>query len=213
MIYLHEYWRSSAAYRVRIALMLKGLDYTSVPQDLAKGAQHSAPYRAINLQGLVPALDVDGLVLVQSCAIIEWLDERFPIKPLLPADINGRGLVRSMAGMIACDIHPLQNLRVGKYLTRELGADDATVATWTQHWIGLGFAALEPMIAQHGGRYAYGNEVGMVDCMLVPQVFAADRFGVDMAPFPRIAAAAAAALELPEVAAAHPSLQPGAPAA
>jgi maleylpyruvate isomerase len=200
---LHGYWRSSAAYRVRIALGLKGLSYDQVSHDLRTGEQRAADYLAKNPQGFVPALEVDGEVYGQSFAIIELLDELHPEPPLLPATPRDRARARAMAAVIACDIHPLNNLRVLKAL-REIGADEAA---WIARWIGEGFAALEPQIA---GPYAFGDVPGLVDCFLVPQVYNAERFGVDLSPYPRLLAAATHARAHPAFQAAHPDRQPDA---
>jgi maleylpyruvate isomerase len=207
---LHGYWRSTASYRVRIALNVKGLAHEQTTHDLRLGAQREPGYRALAPQGLVPALEADGRVVTQSLAILEWLEERFPEPRLLPADADGRAVVRSMAALIACDIHPLNNLRVLQALRSDLGADEAQVEAWIGRWIGEGFAALEALLAGHGGGFAYGDTPTLADCCLVPQVYSAERFKVDLAPYPRIRAAAARAGELPAFAAAHPSRQPDA---
>ena len=209
---LHGYWRSSASYRTRIALNLKGARYEQRAYDLRTGAQNGPGYAALNPQMLVPALEVDGRILTQSPAILEWLEERYPQPPLLPREAEARAQARAMAAVIGCDVHPLNNLRVLAALRGEFGADSAAVQRWVARWIGDGFAALERLIARHGGRYAYGDTPTLVDCYLVPQLFAAERFGVDVAPFPRLAAAASAARALPEVQAAHPDRQPDADA-
>ena len=210
MIRLHDYWRSGAAYRVRIALNLKGVAYEQVPHDLRSGAQTAHDYAALNPQKLVPALEVDGLVLTQSGAILEWLEEAHPTPALLPQDPTGRAIVRAMVGVVACDIHPLNNLRVLNTLRHDLAADERQVSAWTARWIGDGFAALEALIARHGGRHAFGDTPTLADCFLVPQVYSAERFKVPLAPYPRLTAAAAEAGALPAFAAAHPSAQPGA---
>jgi maleylpyruvate isomerase len=210
MITLHGYWRSTASYRVRIGLGLKGLDYRQVTHDLRAGAQRKPEFVALSPQGLVPALEADGSVITQSLAIIEWLDERFPEPALLPEDATGRATVRAMAQIIACDIHPLNNLRVLTALREELGADEAAVSRWIARWMQEGFAALETLVARHGGRFAYGDTPGLADCCLVPQLFAAERFEVDVAAFPRLLAAAENARELDAVRQAAPALQPDA---
>ena len=208
---LHSYWRSTAAYRVRIALNLKGLDVAQTALDLRTGAQRDDTYLAINPQGLIPALDTgDGHILTQSSAIIEWLDERFPQPPLLPLGANDRAVVRAMAAAVACDIHPLNNLRILSVLRSEFHASDAQISGWIGRWIGEGFAALEAMIVTHGHGYAFGAAPTMADCFLVPQVYSARRFEVDLAAFPRLTAAADLAAQLPAFAAAHPSVQPDA---
>ena len=211
---LYDYWRSSAAYRVRIALNLKGLAWESVPKHLVRdGGEHLKPdYLARNPQGLVPALQDGDFLLTQSLAIIEYLDETRRDPPLLPADPQSRAMVRAMALAIACDVHPLNNLRVTRYLRQEFGADDEAVAGWTRHWIGLGFTALEAWITRHSGdgRHCYGATVTLADVVLVPQVYNARRFSLDLAPFPRLAAVATALDALPAFAAARPERQPDA---
>ena len=208
---LHGYWRSSAAYRVRIALALKGVAYEQVTHDLRTGAQGADAYRALNPQALVPALEHDGAVIVQSPAILEWIEERFPAPALLPADATDRATVRAMMAIVACDIHPLNNLRVQTMLRRDLGANDAAVTAWIARWIGDGFAALETLIDRHGRGFAFGDAPGLADCVLVPQVYSAERFAVDLAPYPALTAAAAKARALDAVIAAHPDRQPDAP--
>lgn len=207
---LHNYWRSGTSYRTRIALNLKGLDYAQVTYDLRSGAHHDPAYRALNPQGLMPALEADGVVLTQSPAILEWLEERYPEPPLLPQAPNDRAIVRAMAALVACDIHPLNNLRVLTALKQDFAATPEQIKAWAQRWIGDGFAALEPMIARFGGDYAFGDAPTLADCCLVPQVYSAERFGVDLTPYPRVAAAVKAAQSLPAFAAAHPSRQPDA---
>lgn len=206
---LHGYWRSSAAYRVRLALGLKGLTYEQVPHDLRTGAQATPDYRALNPQALLPTLEADGLVLTQSPAILEWLDERFPDPPLLPADPDARAVVRAMAAIVACDIHPVNNLRILSALRRDFDAQDVAVSRWIRRWITQGFEALEVMIARHGGGFAYGDTPTIADCHLLPQVYNALRFDLDLAPFPLLAAAAAKLdTRVPQ---AHPDAQPDAP--
>lgn len=209
---LHDYWRSGASYRVRIALNLKKLTYDQVAHDLRIGAQADPGYAEINPQRLVPAIEAESQVLTQSLAIVEWLEEKHPAPTLLPADPESRAIVRAMAGLIACDIHPLNNLRVLTALRRDLGASEAQVSAWIARWISEGFDALETMITRHGGTYAFGDTPGLVDCCLVPQLYSAERFAVPLDPFPRIVAAGAAARALPAVAAAHPDRQPDADA-
>ena len=211
---LHTYWRSSAAYRVRIALALKGLAYESVPRHLLRdgGEQRSAEYLATNPQGLVPALEHDGHVVTQSLAICEYLEEIQPQPPLLPADPRGRASVRAMALAVACDIHPLNNLSVLQYLRGELGQGDESVTRWISHWIDRGFAALEQLIARHSdnGRYCFGDSVTLADVFLVPQVANSRRVQLDLAPYPRLAAVARHLESLPAFAAARPEAQPDA---
>ena len=207
---LHGYWRSGAAYRVRIALGLKGLPYEQVNHDLRTGAHRDPAYAALNPQQLVPALEADGAVLTQSTAIIEWLEERFPEPPLLPVDPIGRAVVRAIALTIASDTHPLHNLRVQRYVEEELGADKAGVAAWNRHWISEGLAAIEAAVRQHGRGFAYGDKPGVADCFIVPALYSANRFEVDVSGFPALVAAGEAAAALPAVAAAHPNRQPDA---
>ena len=211
---LHTYWRSSAAYRVRIALALKGLEYESVPRHLLRdgGEQRRPDYLALNPQGLVPALEDDGVVVTQSLAICEYLEERFPQPPLLPVIARDRAAVRAMALAVACDIHPLNNLRVLQYLRSELGQDDAGVARWARHWIASGFEALEQLVARRSGdgRYCFGSSVTLADVCLVPQVANARRVQLDLAPWPRILAVTGHLESLPAFAAARPDAQPDA---
>jgi maleylacetoacetate isomerase len=208
----HGYFRSSAAYRCRIALNLKGVATEFVPVHLRRGGgeQKTTAYRAVNPQALVPALEVDGLVLTQSLAIVEWLDETWPEPPLLPANKDLRARVRAFAQVIACDIHPLQNLRVLDYLKNELGQDQAAADVWCRRWIGDGLAACERLLARETatGPFAFGAAPGLGDICLIPQLFSADRFGVDLADMPRLRAVRAECEALPAFAAAHPSRQP-----
>lgn len=208
---LHGYWRSSAAYRVRIALALKGLDYQPVTHDLRAGEQRAPAYRAMAPQGLVPTLEADGQALTQSLAILEWLEETHPMPALLPSDPGSRAIVRAMALIVACDIHPLNNLRVLQTLKRELGLDEAARNRWAGRWIGEGFAALETLVARHGGGFCFGDAPGMADCCLVPQVYNALRLGIDLAPYPRLMAINANCLALDAFAGAVPERQPDAP--
>jgi len=210
---LYDYFRSSAAYRVRIALKLKNLPYESVPVHLLRGGgeQHAPSFRAINPQELVPVLEDAGRVLTQSLAIIEYLEETHPHPPLLPDDAAGRARVRALALQIACDIHPLNNSRVLSYLKRDLGIDEAGVARWYRHWVELGLAALEQSIAAGGvGRFCHGDQPTVADVCLVPQLFNARRFECDLSGMPRLIAVDAACQALPAFAAAHPSRQPDA---
>jgi maleylpyruvate isomerase len=207
---LHGYWRSGTTYRTRIALALKGVAYEQSGVDLRVGDQRSERFLRLNPQGLVPALEADGRVLTQSPAILEWIEERWPQPPLLPTDPGDRAEVRAMAALIACDIHPLQNLRVMKKLSADHGADEPATQAWTRHWIGLGFEALERLIERRGGAWSFGDAPTLADCYLVPQVYTARRFGLDLQPYPRIAAVDARAAEHPAFQAAHPSRQPGA---
>lgn len=209
-IILHSYWRSSAAYRVRIALSLKQLDYDQMSHDLRAGAQQEPSYKAIAPAGLVPAIEHGGQAFVQSLAILEWLEERWPDPPLLPGAIEQRAIVRAMAATIVADIHPLNNLRILKYLKNEFDRSQQQIDRWIAHWIIEGFTALEVMIGRHGEGFAFGAMPTMADCVLVPQVYNAERFGVDLTSFPKLMSAAANARALPAFAAAHPDRQPGA---
>lgn len=209
-ITLHGYWRSSAVYRVRIALNLKGMAYHQVGHDLRIGEQQDPAYKAIAPAGLVPAIEYDAQALVQSLAIIEWLEERWPEPPLLSGSAEDRAIMRAMAATIAADIHPLNNLRVLKYLQIEFERSQEAINRWITHWISEGFAALEVMVGRYGRGFAFGDRPTVADCFLVPQVFNAERFNVDLAPFPRLMAAAEKARALPAFAAAHPDRQPGA---
>lgn len=207
---LHGYWRSGAAYRTRIALNLKGLAYEQRGVDLRTGAQRSEAFLALNPQGMVPALESDGLVLTQSPAILEWLEETYPQPSLLPADAVGRARVRGMAALIGCDIHPLNNLRVGKALREGFGADQAAVDAWAARWIVPGFTALESLVANHGDGWSFGAGPTLADCYLIPQIYSARRFNVPLEAFPRLLAVEATANAHPAVAAAHPDRQPDA---
>ena len=210
---LHDYWRSTASYRVRIALNLKGVDYQRATHDLRTGAQREPGYLAIAPQGLVPAVETPDGALTQSLAILEWIEERWPQPPLLPQDAHGRAIVRAMAGLIAADIHPLNNLRVLQALREQFSATPDQIQAWIARWIAEGFAALELMIGAHGGQFAFGDGPSLADCALVPQVYSAERFGVDLEPYVHLRRVAAAAMALEPVAAAHPSRQPDADAA
>jgi maleylacetoacetate isomerase len=207
-VLLYDYWRSSAAYRVRIALSLKGVAYHRVPVDLVKGEQRSAAHLARNPQGFVPALAIDGLLLTQSLAIIDYLDARHPDPPLVSSDPAARSRTLSQALQIAADIHPLNNLRVLNYLRTELAADEAAVSSWYRHWIVLGFSALEAQ-APETGLFG-GDNPNLADLCLVPQMANARRFDVPLATFPRLVAVDAALRELPAFQVAAPeAIQPG----
>jgi maleylacetoacetate isomerase len=204
---LYDYWRSSAAYRVRIALNLQGVDYESRPVNLAEGAQQSADYRALNPQGLVPMLEIDGHRLTQSLAIINYLDIRFPNQPLIPSAAAERAHVVGMAMAIACDIHPLNNLRVLKYLKGELGHSQEEVDAWYVHWIEEGFPALEAMAAPRAGDFLFGNGPTGADVCLIPQMYNARRFNVPLDAYPTLLRAEENANRLEAFAAAHPDRQ------
>jgi len=207
---LHGYFRSSAAWRVRIALALKGASAGQASHHLRKNEQLAANFLRLNPQGLVPALEVTGQgVLTQSLAIVEWLDETQPGAKLLPADAWGRARVRALAQMIACDIHPIQNLRVLQHLKRSLGQDQAAVDAWARHWIALGLAAFEQRLAEpQTGRFCHGETPGLADLCLVPQLFNARRFGLDLAAYPRALAVEAVCDGLEAFRAAVPEAQP-----
>jgi maleylpyruvate isomerase len=207
---LHGYFRSSAAYRVRIALNLKGLSADHLPHHLRKGEQRDPAYLAINPQGLVPTLEGDGgVILTQSLAIIEWLDETHPSPPLLPADPLARAKVRAFAMVVACDTHPVQNLKVLARL-RELGLPDEQVTGWAA-WVNReGLAACEALIANEPGPFCFGAAPTLADLCLVPQLANARRFGVDVAAFPRLLKAEAATKDVKAFADAAPDRQPDA---
>lgn len=207
MIRLHGYWRSSAAYRVRIALALKGIAYDQANYDLRKGEQGGPEYLALNPQGLVPALETDNGILGQSLAILEWLEETNPKPALLPSAPADRAIVRAMAGTICCDIHPLNNLRVLQSLRDNLSASEADVRQWVARWITSGFRSIEEHIARAGGEFAFGDTPTIADCCLIPQAYSADRFEVDLAPYPAIRRVLANCAELPPFRMAHPSNQ------
>lgn len=211
---LYSYWRSSAAYRVRIGLNLKRLDYGIVPVHLVRngGEQHGDAYVAVNPQQLVPTLRHGERVLRQSLAILEYLDDFFPEPPLLPADAVGRQRARALAQVIACDVHPLNNLRVMQYLEREHALPGEARVAWMRHWMAEGFAAFEAMLAEEPprGEFCCGEQPGLADACLVPQLYNAHRFGLDLAPYPRIAAIERACLALLAFDAARPENQPDA---
>jgi maleylpyruvate isomerase len=214
MLQLYSYFRSSASYRVRIALNLKGLPYNYVPVHLLKGGgqQHNADYQRVNPAELVPALVDDGHAIGQSLAIMEYLDETRPTPPLLPTDALGRARVRALAQTIACEIHPLNNLRVLQYLERDLKVDEATKADWYRHWITLGFTALEAMLSQSPdtGTFCHGNAPGLADCCLIPQIANSRRFHTPLEAFPTIRRIEEACLALDAFQRAAPQLQPDA---
>ncbi len=206
---LYSYFRSSASYRVRIALALKGLSYQTIAIHLVKGEHKQAPFLSINPQTRVPALTTDdGDLLIQSLAIIDWLDETHPAPPFLPSDPIARARVRAAAHVIAMDVHPLGNTGPRNYLLKKLNLDLETVDAWTRHWIEDGFNAVEKMISP--APYCFGAEPTLADISLVPQVFNARRYQVDMAKFPKIVAADEACRQHPAFAAAAPAAQPDA---
>lgn len=209
---LHGYWRSGASYRVRIALNLKGLAFDNAAHDLRKGEQKATDYVALNPQGMVPALQDGDLVLTQSPAILEWLEETRPDPALLPKGANDRATVRAMAALIGCDIHPLNNLRVLKAIRSEFNADQAAVDAWAAGWIAPGFDALEALVARHGAGWSFGDAPTLVDCYLIPQMYSARRFNMDLSPWPRLLAVEKTALAHPAFTSAHPDVQPDADA-
>jgi maleylacetoacetate isomerase len=212
---LYSYWRSSAAYRVRIGLNLKGLPYETVPVHLVRdgGEQHSPAFRETNPQQLVPVLQHGGRTIRQSMAILEYLDETWPDAPLLPAVSRDRARARAIAQAVACDIHPLNNLRVLRYFEHTWGVPQAERDDWVRHWIDEGFAAIEAMLAGHvaTGAYCEGDTPTIADCCLIPQAYNARRFGVDISRYPTIARIEANCLALPAFDAARPERQPDCP--
>jgi maleylacetoacetate isomerase len=201
---LHDYFRSSAAYRVRIALNMKGVAYDRHPINLVESEQKTDDYRVLNRQGLVPTLEIDGLRLTQSLAIIVYLDQTRPDPPLVPAGAAEGAHIRSMALAIACDIHPLNNLRVLKYLKGELGQEQAAIDRWYTHWLGEGLEALEAMAAPRAGAFLFGDRPSLADVCLVPQLYNARRFNVPLHAYPTLIRADESASALPAFAAAHP---------
>ena len=208
---LYTYFRSSAAFRVRIALNLKGLAYQPSFVHLAKGEHLQPAYRAINPQALVPALETDGALLAQSVAIMEYLEDTHPRPPLLPAEPLGRARVRGLALIVACEIHPLNNPRVLKYVKNVLGHAQDEVDAWYRHWIADGLAKLEAELGKPGtGRYSHGDTPTMADCCLVPQIFNAQRFQCDLAPYPVVMRVFDACMQLDAFDRAQPVKQPDA---
>lgn len=208
---LHTYFRSTAAWRVRIALQLKGLAYEAVPVHLLRdgGEQHGDAFRALNPQGLVPLLEDGDEVVTQSLAIIEYLDETHPEPPLLPRSAAGRARVRALAQVVACDIHPLNNLRVQQYLAREFGADEAAKTRWMHAWMDAGLGALERMLADdpRTGAFCHGDAPTLADLCLVPQLYNADRFELPLDPYPVVARIRAHCMTLPAFADTAPERQ------
>lgn len=204
---LYDYWRSSAAYRVRIALKLKGIDYESRQVDLREDEQKSAEYRKLNPQGLVPMLEIDGQRLSQSLAIINYLDIRYPNPPLIPVLAAERAHVVAMAMAVACDIHPLNNLRVLKYLKHELGRSQEEIDAWYAHWVSEGLPGLEAMAAPHAGKFLVGDAATAADVLLVPQLYNARRYNVPLDSYPTLLRAEENANKLEPFAAAHPDRQ------
>lgn len=208
---LYTYFRSSAAFRVRIALNLKGLSYEPVFVHLAKGEHRAPAYAKVNPQALLPTLELDdGTRINQSLAIIEYLDETHPAKPLIPKDVLGKARVRSLSYLIASEIHPLNNLRVLQHLKRALGQSEDQVITWYRHWIADGLAKLEAELAGGKGKYCHGDSPTMADCCLAPQIFNAKRYQSDLAPYPNTMRVFEACMQLEAFDRAQPSKQPDA---
>jgi maleylacetoacetate isomerase len=207
---LYGYFRSSAAFRVRIALNLKGLSYEDAFIHLRRHDQSQPDYLAVNPQGLVPALETDDGRLIQSLPIIEYLEEVHPEPPLLPQDAAARARVRALAAIVACDIHPINNLRVLRYLTHSLDHDETAIATWYNHWIDAGFQALERLLVgdPRTGTFCHGEAPGIADIALVPQVVNAERYRLDLDPYPTIARIHQSCMALEAFATAHPDRQP-----
>jgi maleylacetoacetate isomerase len=207
---LYGYFRSSAAFRVRIALNLKKLDYETASIHLRRNDQSRPDYRSVNPQGLVPTLEDGGQTLIQSLAIIEYLDEVYPNPPLLPKDPTGRARVRALADIVACDIHPIDNLRVLRYLMHELGHDETAIAAWYNHWIAEGFQAFERLLTNdaRAGTFCDGDAPGLADLTLVPQVVNAERYRLDLAPYPTLIRIYESCMRLEPFIAAHPRNQP-----
>ncbi|MDO9165561.1 MAG: maleylacetoacetate isomerase [Rhodoferax sp.] len=209
---IYNYFRSGTSHRLRIVLNLKGLDWDYVAVDLRAEAHFDAAFKALNPQGFVPVLIDGDFVLTQSPAIIEWLEERYPNPPLLPAEMNGRARVRALAAIVGCDVHPLNNRRVLEYLRHTLGCDEAAVLAWCATWIKAGFDTLEAMLAAdpNRGNFCFGGQPGIADAYLVAQVESARRFKVDLTAYPRICAIDRACATLPAFMRAAPGQQPDA---
>ncbi|HEY3912245.1 MAG TPA: maleylacetoacetate isomerase [Stellaceae bacterium] len=207
---LYGFFRSSAAFRVRIALNLKGLPYETAAIHLRRNDQAKPEYLSVNPQGLVPALEDGDRTLIQSLAIIEYLDETHPDPPLLPQAAAERARVRALADIVACDIHPINNLRVLRYLAHSFGRGEADIAAWYNHWIGAGFRAMEALLAGDArtGVFCHGDQPGLADVALVPQVVNAERYRLDMAPYPTIARIFERCMQLDPFRMAHPDNQP-----
>ncbi|HZS83466.1 MAG TPA: maleylacetoacetate isomerase [Stellaceae bacterium] len=209
---LYGFFRSSAAFRVRIALNLKGISYEQASIHLRRNDQDAPAYRALNPQGLVPALEDDGQVFIQSMAIIEYLDETHPEPPFLPGHPADRARVRGLAQIIGCDIHPINNLRILRYLADPLGHDAKTVGIWYNHWIAKGFESLEALLSrdEQTGAFCHGDAPGLADICLVPQCFNARRYELDMTPYPTLRRIFDNCMKLPAFEKARPEAQPDA---
>ncbi|MCL6699069.1 maleylacetoacetate isomerase [Sphingomonas sp. NSE70-1] len=204
---LYDYFRSSASYRVRIALNLKGIDYEQRPVSLVQGAQNDPAYKALNPQGLVPMLEIDGHRLTQSLSIMVYLDQVYPDPPLMPRDPSDGAHVRALALAVACDIHPLNNLRVLKYLKNDLGVSEEAKDEWYRHWVAEGLAALEEMARPRAGAFLFGDSPTIADVCLVPQLYNARRFSVPITDYPTLRRADETASAHAAFAAAHPDRQ------
>jgi maleylacetoacetate isomerase len=209
---LYSYFRSSASFRVRIVLNLKQLPYEIVPVHLVKngGEQYAAEYLQLNPQGVVPSLENDGNIFVQSSAICEYLNELQPEPALLPSDLVERAWVRSVCNVVACDIHPVNNLRVLTYLTKTLEQDEAQKMAWYRHWVAQGFSALEKLLAQKAGRYCWGDTITLADAFVIPQIWNANRFSCAMDDYPILRRVYENAMQLPAFQKAAPAAQPDA---
>ena len=208
---LYSFFRSSAAFRVRIALNLKGIDYETVAVNLPSGAHRTAEFLAVNPQATIPTLDDDGTILWQSLAIIEYLDARYPVPRLIPLEPVARARVQALAQLIACEVHPLNNLRVLKYLRGELELDEAAVSKWYSHWVAEAFRPLETFVTGwSGGRYCFGDSISLADVYLVPQMYNARRLACDLSAYPTLVRIAAGLETEPAFARAAPERQPDA---
>jgi len=209
---LYNFFRSGTSHRLRIALNLKGLDYDYVAVDLRSETHLGPAFRALNPQGLVPALERDGHVMIQSPAIIEWLEERYPAPPLLPANLEDRAQIRALAAIVGCDIHPVNNRRILETLRQTFGADEAAVNAWCAGWIGAGFDAIEALVAadERRGDFCFGGAPTLADVYLVPQVESARRFQIDLTRWPNILAIDMACAQIDAFRRAAPALQPDA---
>lgn len=208
---LYSYWRSTASNRVRIALALKGIEYDYAPVNLLDGDQLDQPFMTINPQAQIPVLEIDGATLHQSMAILDYLEATHPSPPLLPSNPAEAAHARAFALSIASDIHPIQNLRVLKYVKGQYGQEQDGVNAWARHWISLGFGACETIAKRRSSAFLFSDAPGYGECVLVPQSYNAQRFGLDMTPFPALNEVIAACAEHPAFIAAHPRNQPDAP--
>lgn len=208
MMLLHDYWRSDAAYRVRLGLSYKGVAYEVAPHDLRIGALTLPAFASLNPQKLVPALQVGERVFTQSLAILELLEELHPAPPLLPRGAADRAVVRAMAGLVVSDVHPLANLRVLNRLRQTEALDETVVRAWAQHWLREGFEALETQIEKFGGAFAFGDQPSLADCCILPQLYSASRFDIDTTVYPGLARLEARLSALRWAMSAHPDRNP-----